>query len=173
MSPKCKSKFKIVFSSVADTHYTMLPINCYIRLTLVNAHPKNSPYSVTICHTSKKRIFTRQFFPFQGVAHAGLGAGAERLTRTAIPKVIQLKRFRVWPEHKILKTERFDDVNKMFPRCQRCCQAIPTMISSSLDTLLEQVIGCWFGDIDQLLQAWHSWLLSNLRRSNSFPPKPK
>ena len=26
----------------------------------------------------------------QGVAHAGLGAGAERLTRTAIPKVIQL-----------------------------------------------------------------------------------
>ena len=26
-------------------------------------------------------------FHFQGVAHAGLGAGAERLTRTAIPKV--------------------------------------------------------------------------------------
>ena len=29
----------------------------------------------------------------KGVAHAGLGAGAERLTRTALPKVIQLKHF--------------------------------------------------------------------------------
>ena len=66
MSPKHKSKFKIVFSSVADTHCTMLLIYCYIRLALVNANPKKSPYSVTICHPSKKRIFTRQFFPLQG-----------------------------------------------------------------------------------------------------------
>ena len=32
-------------------------------------------------------------FHLKGVAHAGLGAGAERLTRTAIPKVIQMRHF--------------------------------------------------------------------------------
>ena len=35
----------------------------------------------------------RHNFHFKGVAHAGLGAGAERLTSTAIPKVSQLKKF--------------------------------------------------------------------------------
>ena len=84
----------------------------------------------------------RHNFHLKGVAHAGLGAGAERLTSTAIPKVSQLKN---------LLELRFDAV----PKVSEVLSSHPDydLLITGYSLGAGEVAKCQFGQLEKHLQA--------------------